>query len=387
MPTQLRSREAAATTEGTPRICMPTWRNVRRNVARCGLYEAEDVLVEIDNVDLLCLRPARWFTFGSQLQGRLLWRNLWKGTAGFNPGLYPVRLSRPYDLFVVVCQNFWDLPLVNAVKDWKRNCGVSVCWIDEVWPSDITRMRCVLPILKEFDHVVVSLSGGVAPISELIGRPCHYVPQGVDGIRFSPYPDLPNRCIDVYSIGRRDEKLHRELLNLCKQRQYFYIYETHDGSTGSIKPVSHREHRNLLADMTKRSRYFVVDVAKVGCDQETRGWSEAGRRYFEGAAAGSVMIGQAPKNEVFTKQFDWPDAVITVGPNGAELGQTLASLESNPGRLCSISRRNVAEAALRHDWSYRWRQILDIAGLKPTLAMELRERRLKQLAEMAQNDH
>jgi len=386
MPTQMRSREAAET-ELSPRICMPTWRNFRRTVARCGLYEAEDVLVEIDNVDLLCLRPARWFTFGSQLQGRLLWRNIWKGTARLNPGLYPVRLSRPYDLFVVVCQNFWDLPLVNAVKDWKKNCRVSVCWLDEVWASDISRMRCVLPILKEFDHVVVSLSGGVAAVSKLTGRPCHYVPQGVDGIRFSPYPDLPSRCIDIYSIGRRDERMHRELLNYCKQRQYFYIYETHDIRTGSIKPVDHREHRNLLADMTKRSRYFVVDVAKVGSEQETRAWSEAGRRYFEGAAAGSVMIGQAPKSEAFTRLFGWPDAVITVGPNGAELGETLASLEANPDRLCSISRRNAAEAALRHDWSYRWKQILDIAGLKPTRAMELRERRLKQLAEMAISDH
>jgi hypothetical protein len=374
--------------EKTPRICMPTWRNFNRTVARAGLYEAEDVLVEIDNVDLLCPKPARWFTFGNQLQASLLWKNLWKGVARFNPGLIPVSLSRQYDLFVVVCQNLWDLPLVNAVKDWKKNCRVSVCWLDDVYASDISRMECILPILKDFDHVVVSLSGSVDAVNKLTGYPCHYVPQGVDVIRFSPYPDPPSRCVDVYSIGRRDERLHRALLNLSKQRRYFYIHETHDVNAGSLKPVDHREHRDLLADMTKRSRYFVVDVAKVGRDQETLGLSEAGRRYYEGAAAGSVMIGRVPEDkEAFTRLFGWPDSVIPVGSNGAELAEILTSVEATPDRLCSISRRNVAEAALRHDWSYRWKQILDIAGLKPTIAMEQRERRLKQLAEMAINDH
>jgi hypothetical protein len=48
-----------------------------------------------------------------------------------------------------------------------------------------------------------------------------------------------------------------------------------------------------------------------------------------------------------------------------------------------MSRRNAAEALLRHDWVYRWKQILEIAGLKPTMAMEARERRLLELAEMA----
>ena len=46
-----------------------------------------------------------------------------------------------------------------------------------------------------------------------------------------------------------------------------------------------------------------------------------------------------------------------------------------------ISRRNAIEALLRHDWVYRWREVLDIAGLKPAPQLEIRENRLKQLAE------
>jgi hypothetical protein len=46
-----------------PRIGMPTWRNFTRSPYRCGFYEAQDVLVEIDDVDLICLE--RDLTLGS----------------------------------------------------------------------------------------------------------------------------------------------------------------------------------------------------------------------------------------------------------------------------------------------------------------------------------
>jgi hypothetical protein len=39
---------------------MPTWRNFKKNAYRCGLYEAQDVLVEIDNVDLIYLDITAW---------------------------------------------------------------------------------------------------------------------------------------------------------------------------------------------------------------------------------------------------------------------------------------------------------------------------------------
>ena len=52
-----RFREAAEalTRSASPRICMPTWRNFTRRAFQCGLYEAQDVLVEIDDVDLIYL--------------------------------------------------------------------------------------------------------------------------------------------------------------------------------------------------------------------------------------------------------------------------------------------------------------------------------------------
>jgi hypothetical protein len=181
--------------------------------------------------------------------------------------------------------------------------------------------------------------------------------------------------------------MHCKLLELSKGRRLFYVYDTFGANAGSIEVADHRQHRDLFADMAKRSRYFVVDVAKVGHEHETHGQSEPGRRYFEGAAAGAVMIGQIPNSAVTSTLLGWPDAVIPVGPSGVNLAETLESLEGDPERLRRIGRRNAAEAAVRHDWSLRWKQILGIAGLNPTPAMEARERRLKKVADSANGDY
>ena len=63
----------------------------------------------------------------------------------------------------------------------------------------------------------------------------------------------------------------------------------------------------------------------------------------------------------------------------------LHALLLNRNDLSEISRRNAMEALLRHDWAYRWKKILDIVGLEPAPQLEMREKRLKQLAEQAGN--
>jgi hypothetical protein len=133
--------------------------------------------------------------------------------------------------------------------------------------------------------------------------------------------------------------------------------------------------------MAKRSKYFVVSPGKMDRLDETRGQVEVGYRYFEGAAAGAVMIGQAADCETFRDLFPWPDAVIELKPDGSDTLAVLADLGSNPERVAAISRRNSVESVLRHDWIHRWKRILQVAGLEPSPGMMAREARLKRLAD------
>ena len=97
------------------------------------------------------------------------------------------------------------------------------------------------------------------------------------------------------------------------------------------------------------------------------------------------MLGQIPDCEPFRTMFNWPDAVVEIEADGSDVADAIASLAMQPERLVAISRRNAIEALLHHDWMYRWKKILDIVGLEPAPQLEMREKRLKQLAEQAGN--
>jgi len=375
-------RPIASKRQVKPRICMPTFSAFARNVFRAGSYEAEDVLVGCDDVDLIPLEATNGFAFREKWLMRFVYHDVSRRLVSLNPGLRPVRLTRDYDVFMLVCPYWRDVWYANAIQGWRDHCRTSVCWIDELWADDVRQLQYWLPVLSRFDHVIVGIDGSGKDLGDAIGRPCHEILSAVDTIRFSPYPNPPARVVDVCSIGRRLDGIHRALLNLAARKEMFYIYDTLVNAGNSEIP-DYLVHRDLLSNMAKRSRFFMVAPGKVNSPEETHGQIAIGRRYFEGLAAGAVLVGQAPDCGAFRRHFDWPHAVIEIQPDGSDAVEVVSRLSAEPERLREIGCRNAEEALRRHDWVYRWKEILGIAGLKPTPAMEAREKRLGELAELA----
>jgi hypothetical protein len=362
---------------------MPTFSAFSRSAFRARSYEGEDVLAEIDDVDLIQLKPSGNFAVKSRFVGGIVYRDLTRRAVNLNPGIEPVRLSRDYDLFVLLCSAWWpDLWYANAVQGWRDRCRTSVCWIDELWARDVRRLRRWLPILNKFDHVVVGINGTAAPLSDFLGRSCHEMQGGVDTIRFTPYPMCPRRVIDLYSIGRAVQPIHERLLKWTEEQGLFYLYDS-IARLAVCDTLGHAQHRRLYANIAKRSRLFAVAPAKMDSPEETEGQVAFGARYFEGAAAGAVLIGQTPDSAAFRRHFNWQDAVIEIRPDASDVVQVIARLLAEPDRLIAMSRRNAAESLRRHDWVYRWKEILGMTGLTPRPAMAAREKRLAELAEEA----
>jgi spore maturation protein CgeB len=144
----------------------------------------------------------------------------------------------------------------------------------------------------------------------------------------------------------------------------------------------YRQHRELFANIAKRSRYFVVAAAKMDQPDYRQGQVEVGYRYYEGAAAGAVMIGDYPDCDAYRELTGWPDAVIQIQPDGSDTMDVLKQLGSDPERLAAISRRNAKEALLRHDWYHRWNEMFRIVGIDTSPRQAARERRLKHLVEL-----
>ncbi|MFO1305255.1 MAG: glycosyltransferase [Burkholderiales bacterium] len=363
-----------------PRICVVTARSCLRHAFRCNVYSGEDVLAEIDAVDLVHLKPARAFEWRREMHKKLVWHDYTRTLVSTNMAFQPVQLENEYDLFVAYMPLSQDLIHIPSIKGWKDKCRTSVCWIDEVWASDVPALSSWLPALSRFDHVFVGFSGSVEALSNATGRAWHFMPIAVDALQMSPYPRPPERVIDIFSMGRRSEGLHRALLGMAAKNRLFYVHDTVSSSSYAQVP-DHRRHRDMLASMAKRSRLFVVAPAKFDAPEETGPQVEIGLRYYEAAAAGAVMVGQAPACESFRSLFDWPDAVIGIEPDCSDVAEVLGSLLSQSERMSAIGRVNAMQALLRHDWVYRWKQVLGVAGLDPAPQMQERELYLKRLAD------
>jgi hypothetical protein len=350
-------------------------RNIARHVARCVDYEFEDVISGCDDADVIAPQPAtpvdnRIVREVDRILGR---ERLIDGA---------VRVDEKYDLFFVFCRNAFDLRFVNRIEGLHENCRQAVCVISELWPSKIPEVREYLQVLRRFDHVFANLQTSVGPIEKATGRPCHFLPLGVDTLRFAPFPNTPPRNIDVYSMGRRPAEEHRALLASAERGEIFYVYDT----TADFDVIDPLEHRILLANLIKRSRFFITYPAKFDVPAETGGTQEMGARYFEGAAGGAVMIGMPPRCAAYDDCFDWRDAVISTPRDPAQIACLVAELEAQPTRLAQIRRNNVTNSLRRHDWVYRWRAILDRVGLSVTERMVEREAQLNSAASLVTAD-
>jgi len=368
-------------------VLLLSMRGLSDLVAYCLQYEFEDVAADLTGADRVDVgdREALEFSRRAYKLARLTTGSRALARA-FAPPPSTVRLEREYDLFFPVFNSPYELFALAAVPDWRQRSRVAACFVNEVWASDLPGY--LLELLAKFDHVFVGLRHPVAQVSRIIGRPCTYLPLAADVLRFSPLPDMPPRTIDVCNIGRRSDVTHKALLRLASDRRIFYYYDTvaasgHENRQRTFHVSDPGEHRLVLANLLQRSRFFIANRALVNEAGITMGQDEISGRFYEGAAAGAVMLGEAPRTDEFRTQFDWPDAVLPLPFDSPDVARVLAALHMDPERLARISRDNVRNAALRHDWVHRLRTVFETLGLEPTGAMVERQKRLDAMAALA----
>lgn len=352
------------------RVLVFSMRNIRHHVARGPGYEFEDVICRCDSVDVIAPAPP------AEAKSRV-GRYLDRITAGNTPRIDGrIVVDKEYELFFAFCLDPQDLRYMNLIEGLREKCRRLVCVVGELWPGMIAQAHEGLEVLRSFDFVFSNFQSSVEAIRRATGRPCYFLPPAADALLFCPFPLSPARCLDVYNMGRRPTGLHQALIARAECGDFFYVYDT----VGNFPVLDAREHRGLLANLIKRSRYFVAYPAKFDKPGETNGLEEVGSRFFEGAAGGAVMVGAPPRCAAYDQGFDWADAVIPTAADGAQIAALIAELESDARRIERIRRDNVVNSLQRHDWAYRWHDVLDHVGVPTSSALEEREARLKSMA-------
>lgn len=348
------------------RVLILSDREVAPTISRCGTYEFEDVAGAVDAVDL---RP-----LGAP-SGRLERRFEKLAPAAFGT---PASLARrePYELLFISVHSLPELARVHPLGRILSLARHAVLNVDEVWSDELHEHAGDLALLRRFERVFTPCAGGVEALANAIGRPCEYLAPSVDALRFAPRSPAPQRTIDIHMMGRRRPSLHRALRETAEKTDRFYLFDT-----VQLNPrvSSYVEHRERLADLVQRTRYFVVDVANSDRPDKTGGQQEFGPRYMEGAAGGAILVGRAPGTPTFEAQF-WKDAVHPLESDSAAIARVLDDLEAQPEELERMRRRNVARSLRQHDASYRWERILRASGLEPLPALAARKQQLDRLA-------
>src|SRR5690606_9200692 len=118
--------------------------------------------------------------------------------------------------------------------------------------------------------------------------------------------------------------------------------------------------------------------------EDTEGQEELGLRFFEGAAAGALLLGEAPNVPSFAENFDWPDAVLPMRFDEPDVASVLARHDAEPERMEAARRQGIVNSLLRHDFVYRWEQISRVAGLEPRSMVAARKKALADRALLEQ---
>jgi hypothetical protein len=347
---------------GHARVLLFSQRNVERPVWHGGMYEFEDILASIDDVRMLAPKRrtgSRALRLGRQLHSTA--RERFGLTRLLNSE--PIRVDGHYDLFFAVFHFAWQVSYLHQLKEWRERSTKAVCFIIEQWLPEIDDVAPYVEMLESFDHVFVFSRWSIPPMRALSGTSVEYLPIGADALASCPYPAMPPRGIDVFSMGRRTSGAHQGFVRMMREERLSYVFDS--VNAGRDLWVNHVEHRALIRHLLKRSRYFLAyrHNDSPAFRVRTGGEEAIPSRYFESIAGGPVVIGSVPRSDDFRALFDWPDAAIEVPDSKDEIESAILSLDAQPDRLVRARTLNVVNALRRHDWVYRWQRILRVAGL------------------------
>jgi len=368
------SRTTSVPTPRDSRVLLLSQRRMHAPLWHATQHELEDVVSRIDDVELLS--PSREpDNVLSELSRRTLNPLNRRLRRPRTTPPWPVPVMRTtsvvgeHDLFFAVFHHSHELLHLRRLVGWRERCRFAACLLIEMWTPDLETDGDYLQHLRDFDVVYVANPALVPGLLALGVRAARYLPTATDTLLFGPATPAPARLLDCYNYGRASQVTHAALLHLVESRGLTYLYDSTAGGR-----IADPTHRRLIANMLQRTRFFFAYCINDSPERRRRtGGDEAiSTRYFEATAGGAVVLGSRPRAEEFAELFDWPDVVLPVPYECADVGDVLDELDRDPDRLSRIRSDNVRNNLLRHDWSHRWSVVLADAGLAP--ANELQER-------------
>ena len=365
------------------RILILSQRQFQRKAFHGPQYEFEDVIAQIDDVQLLAPRAAVESPAGEAA------RHLINGTKRHlgvkrrsPPWIRPAMVRTPvqskHDLFFAVFNDAYQLSYLHQMPGWRESCTRAVCFLLEAWSPSVLLDADYYQMLRQFDAVYLFTPASALALQGLGAPAPAFLAAGTDTLAFAPWRRPPVRSVDVFSYGRTAPAVHAQLLDMAGRDEIAYLYDSTEDGVVTHFP----QHRMLQASIMKRSSFFLAHRINDSPlrRHRTMGEESLTTRYFEGAAGGAIMLGSSPPVEEFSSNFDWEDAIIDLPWDCTDVKTVLHDLQRQPERLARARASAISNSLLRHDWLYRWEQVLGDAGMPLLQAGQDRKAKLSSVA-------
>jgi hypothetical protein len=242
---------------------------------------------------------------------------------------------------------------LDLYNGWDKGVGVKILYLFDTLDAHLPCIRRVLRATR-WDFVSTAFHGARPFLEEHTQREWHLVRHGVKLDRFQP-ATAPEKVIDFCAYGRRQQEVHNAIREFCIKRSRYYEYTT----TATIQPdLDPREHYSQYAWHLSHSVFnfcWPVEATHPGLIKDH---SPITCRWFEAAASGNVILGQAPSEPGFEELFG-PDSVLNIDYANGNLMNVFEDLwEHRESHLqAALERRST----LSHNWTWesRVKQILN----------------------------
>ncbi len=356
-------------------------RNLNDNVSRCSGFEFEDMIADVEDAEIVA---PRWRRDRKTLRDPKRWLSKRTNLFQYWPsGARKTHIKKKYDMGFFNFQKIQEVLTIDAVPNWRERCDLAICTLEEVWPRELVRHQRLVSSLAKFDLITCAFAETCEPLARATGKPVIHSPGAADLVRFAPQSLSVHRPIDVYYMGRKRQELHERLLLSLKERAGFYLY---DSATKPPITSQHVVHRELLANLVQHTKLFIVDIAKIGHEDQEAGNVAWGPRHVEGIAGGAVQVGYAPETDDYLRYFDWPESVFRLQEDPDEAVEQILFLLDDLVEQDRIRKINLTRALQKHDWLHRWAQILDYMSIPESEAMKLRRQRLSEIVRALELD-
>jgi hypothetical protein len=337
-------------------------------------YELEDLLVRMTDGTVIAPRNSGTFRLARSIP------RVGKGigwAVGRTLGRYePFRVSDEVSgerILFIMGMGSRSLRLLNAIPDWRRNFDLVVGFVLDAFEP------FPMEVASNLDHLFMIIPDLVDGLKRHLNIPVTFLPLACNVLELGSA--RTQRSIDVLAYGRQWEAYAEELDRHFLSPVNPHLYLTTFSHPRALDTQHQRKQFWSVLSRTRISLAFVPDSSQT----RFQGLPVITARWYEGLAAGCVMVGRRPNNPMFEKLFNWTDAAIELPNVPTEAPEMIEALLAQPERLERAHLRNHLMMLRRLDARLTFETLCKAMGLELPAGATRELERLHEHADRLQN--